>query len=1169
MKQKDGEQVPEVNSTAGLEQSSVFQNNLSEYYDKMGKTSYGSKTVCVDEVVSRVKSCHIHEDRPTAHDLNIILGDLRLDGTSDGEIHQPHSTVVQLEENQLQQNHVVNRVVEIQVIEEDAIPDNLVKLEAPSCDDSEEEDNPEASKDDSEVLLLDRGPMNGIPVRCSIAVFPSTSPGTGENCPGFRYHVPVTQPPVASAKRGIDDGYMELPKYFRPLDEPSSLGGMSGCDVPGEVSISSGSCVKMVSQTHLSGGTVHIPETTQPHPGQRSQDINYQLTNNATNCTRVLQNPKAQANGYQHDSLSLQQRCHHDDSYRTLNKPLKCCTELLGSPIELLGSPIELLGSHRELLGYPTELLGPHRELLGSPTELLGSHRELLGSPTELLGSHRELLGYPTELLGSHRELLGSPAELLGSHRELLGSPAELLGSHRELLGSHRKLLGSHRELLGSPAELLGSHRELLGSHRELLGSPTELLGSHRELLGSPAELLGSHRELLGSHRELLGSPTELLGSHRELLGSPAELLVPSPDSSSPPPSNLSVWSLDSGVFSPLSDTFIRYPIQSSTVISCHSQDGPSTRDDSCSDENEFITKNISDLYQTYKDLQQLDGHFQITPPRDVSGIPNCATGTKVIDNCKTTTSSENVTHQNCQGLRHSTHSCSQQGTFNISQQGAFNNSQQWAFNNSQQGAFNNSQQWASNDSQQWASNDSQQWASNDSQQWASNDSQQWASNDSQQWASNDSQQWASNDSQQWASNDSQQWASNDSQQWASNDSQQWASNDSQQWASNDSQHYGSKRICSLKEVPRPSVLGTPESTRVTASTSHPVNNQGQTANPPAQAGSQRLPVQVIIFTQMAPQPTPSSTHYRHIYPKTERTGHTVNAGSPGGSSNPGHRDKTSSMSPAEGEDKKVTYDEKVKNAKQCVANISLDILRCVDEDGENLLHGTVCQSDHILVQALLERVVQEGLADMINAQNRRGQTPLYLATSINKSETVRVLVEHGADANLLAASKTSCGAVEMLAAIHCASNRGEKYLGTLQAVLAAPGIKLDLVNSTGHTALNCAILAHGKVDTDNKPINSVPIIQALIRAGADPNTQVQQSGKTALMYALESRDLDLVEKTFQLIEPSKLSSFLKTKAFDGSSCIRIANSLKTHLDPAAVKRLSTCLKPRLRRESL
>ena len=48
-------------------------------------------------------------------------------------------------------------------------------------------------------------------------------------------------------------------------------------------------------------------------------------------------------------------------------------------------------------------------------------------------------------------------------------------------------------------------------------------------------------------------------------------------------------------------------------------------------------------------------------------------------------------------------------------------------------------------------------------------------------------------------------------------------------------------------------------------------------------------------------------------------------------------------------------------------------------------------------------------------------------------------------------------------------------------------------LNLTGQTALHLAVLAHGKKQaSSNSPIDSGPVIRALIKKGADPCIQVQ-----------------------------------------------------------------------------
>nr|KAG5706733.1 hypothetical protein BaRGS_007236 [Batillaria attramentaria] len=226
--------------------------------------------------------------------------------------------------------------------------------------------------------------------------------------------------------------------------------------------------------------------------------------------------------------------------------------------------------------------------------------------------------------------------------------------------------------------------------------------------------------------------------------------------------------------------------------------------------------------------------------------------------------------------------------------------------------------------------------------------------------------------------------------------------------------------------------------------------------------------------------------------------------------------------------------------ARRLVASMTTEDLQFKDNEGDTYLHVSVCKADRNMVQALLERMTREKLQSMINSQNSMRQTPLYLAVSSNHPEMVELLIQYGADVNLFAEHIQADGrSKEVKAALHCAASNGAQYLATLQALLSARELMIDLVNSDGHTALHCAILEHGKQRAGNEYIDNLPIIQALIKHGADPNAQGKKSGKTALMYALESRNISLIEHIITLVDPSRLRTFLKTPAFDGSTCLR------------------------------
>ena len=60
---------------------------------------------------------------------------------------------------------------------------------------------------------------------------------------------------------------------------------------------------------------------------------------------------------------------------------------------------------------------------------------------------------------------------------------------------------------------------------------------------------------------------------------------------------------------------------------------------------------------------------------------------------------------------------------------------------------------------------------------------------------------------------------------------------------------------------------------------------------------------------------------------------------------------------------------------------------------------------------------------------------------------------------------------------------------------------------------------------------------------------QDKKSGKTPLMYAIEKKNHELVETILKCVDSDKVRNVVKTQAFDGSSCIKIAEGLKGSFD--------------------
>ncbi|WAR05194.1 NFKI1-like protein [Mya arenaria] len=221
--------------------------------------------------------------------------------------------------------------------------------------------------------------------------------------------------------------------------------------------------------------------------------------------------------------------------------------------------------------------------------------------------------------------------------------------------------------------------------------------------------------------------------------------------------------------------------------------------------------------------------------------------------------------------------------------------------------------------------------------------------------------------------------------------------------------------------------------------------------------------------------------------------------------------------------------------ARRTVADMERMKLEKCDEEGDTYLH----------IAALLERLKREHLEYLVDIQNKKRQTPLYLAVCINQPYMVAMLIKYGANANFLAENLSTDGLTrEVKAAIHVAASCGKEHHRTLVELLKAPDITINNCNNYGQTALHCAILAHGRMKKradSTERTDSRQIIVTLINAGADPSAQDKKSGRTPLMYAIEQKNVDLVDTILKCVPKDKVKNVVKTQAFDGSSCIKIA----------------------------
>lgn len=421
---------------------------------------------------------------------------------------------------------------------------------------------------------------------------------------------------------------------------------------------------------------------------------------------------------------------------------------------------------------------------------------------------------------------------------------------------------------------------------------------------------------------------------------------------------------------------------------------------------------------------------------------------------------------------------------------------------------------------------------------------------------------------------------------------------------STSNQHYMLSQHQSLA-TPKQQFANSPHQQRVTASQSHVTGCAIQPPQPAIQQLTPGLPVTtasdqdvnatpptssnnaVIILAQPANSPnsimlvptTNSPLIYipqipvttknktvrstpRVILPKpanSEPNGNPVDLKKLSAQTGKGRREKEKSSQPSESPGQ-----GNLSVARRCVAGMKEDDLENTDQEGDNYLHVAVCRTDVYMVEALLERLNRSSKLDMINRQNHAQQTPVYLAVSANQPAMVHKLIRYGADVNIKGMMQGYQHERLERAPIHCAASQGKEYYDTLKELFTSPVIDPDILNSDGLSALHCAIIEHGKLVPNQKfqmtKIDNCQNVALLLKNKANPNLQDRCSGKTPLMYAIESKDYLMVDTILKGVESSKIPDLLRTKTFDGRNCLKIADGLRNEYDHQTWRKLHNFL---------
>ena len=156
-------------------------------------------------------------------------------------------------------------------------------------------------------------------------------------------------------------------------------------------------------------------------------------------------------------------------------------------------------------------------------------------------------------------------------------------------------------------------------------------------------------------------------------------------------------------------------------------------------------------------------------------------------------------------------------------------------------------------------------------------------------------------------------------------------------------------------------------------------------------------------------------------------------------------------------------------------------------------------------------KAIQEGKSDdavklfkakpsLVNARDFNGQTALVAAIDVRDDQWAGYLLQQGADPNLPGTGRET--------PLMAAARRG---LPQVVDWLIQLGAKVDAENNRGETALIVAV--------QNVQEGQIPIVQALLDAGADPDKADSAQGYSARDYA---RQKNRVPKLLQIIEAKR-----------------------------------------------
>ncbi|KAF1749089.1 hypothetical protein GCK72_025556 [Caenorhabditis remanei] len=204
------------------------------------------------------------------------------------------------------------------------------------------------------------------------------------------------------------------------------------------------------------------------------------------------------------------------------------------------------------------------------------------------------------------------------------------------------------------------------------------------------------------------------------------------------------------------------------------------------------------------------------------------------------------------------------------------------------------------------------------------------------------------------------------------------------------------------------------------------------------------------------------------------------------------------------------------------------------DADGDTPLHIVAAHNDLGKIYGLCEtmkKTIKENEASMYNVSNNFGETPLYVAVLQRSFEVVDYFLEIGASPNGIS---SRAGGDSPL---HFAASRGMTNI--TEILLGKREVRVNATNDDGQTPLLCAVKMHGMMDEQTQQkIDNKNIMQALMKAGADPTIAESSTGKNIVHHAVDKMDVDLLDFLQTVVNEDTFTELANLSDFQGDTAV-------------------------------